>query len=431
VNPVALFLVTIASIFMIGTLGEIVFRRTQVPDVVWLLLAGIVLGPVSGVVTRDQLAVIAPYFGALTLVVVLFDGGSRLKLREISRTAPRAGLLALLTFAFSTAALALASMGARSVGWFPPEWSWAHAVLFGAILGGSSSIIILPAMTLAGVRDAVANVVNLESAFTDALCVVGATAMIDVILHGGGAGEGPWSALGRSFGLGAAIGLVAGFVWLNFLRLIRASDYAYPITLSALLLLYVLIDGIGGSAALGILVFAIVVGNAGTFGTAFRMSDTLDLGEGVRGFHRQVTFIVKSFFFTFIGAMLGPPWSLVALGLLFGLVLLAARVPPVRLALLGSGFAAGERRLVTVAMPRGLAAGVLASMPAAAGVAGTADLPIVVFAAVLASILIFAIGLPVIRRAGGGPAPAPAAVGGTAPVAGTPPVAGGAEESSA
>jgi len=39
VCPVALFLLTIAGMFLIGALGEIVFRRRKVTDVIWLLAA--------------------------------------------------------------------------------------------------------------------------------------------------------------------------------------------------------------------------------------------------------------------------------------------------------------------------------------------------------------------------------------------------------
>ncbi|MGE0556259.1 MAG: cation:proton antiporter [Gemmatimonadales bacterium] len=417
-SPVALFLVTIAAIFMIGTLGEVVFKRTQVPDVLWLLVVGIVLGPVAGVVSRAQLGEIAPFFGALTLVVVLFDGGSRLQLREISRAAPRSGLLAVSAFLIATLVIAVAGLGAQGIGLLPAAWTWSHMLLLGAILGGSSSIIIMPAMNLAKVRPAVANLVNLESAFTDAFCVVGAAVMIDLILQttaGTGAVSSPAAALGRSFGLGLAIGLVSGFLWLLFLRLLQMSEHAYPITLSALLLLYVAIDQVGGSAAIGILAFAIVVGNANLIGEKLGFGSTLDLSADVRGFNRQVTFIIKSFFFTFMGAMLGPPWSLVALGVVFGVLLLAARVPAVALALLGSKLPAGERQLVLVSMPRGMAAGVLATMPAAAGVPETTDLPNIVFAAALVSIVIFAVGFPRARRASAAAAAPPLEGGDAAP----------------
>ena len=141
-----MFLVTIAAIFLIGAVGEVVFRRTQVPDVIWLLLAGVLIGPVSGVVSQAQLNAIAPYFGALTLVVVLFDGGTKLDLRDIFSAAPRSGALSILTFSASLFGVAGLAYGLHRLGWLPAEWTWAHAVLLGAIVGGSSSIIIMPAM---------------------------------------------------------------------------------------------------------------------------------------------------------------------------------------------------------------------------------------------------------------------------------------------
>ncbi len=399
-DPIALFLLIIAAIFMIGTLGEIVFQWTRIPDVVWLLLVGILLGPVTNVVSRDQLAAIAPYFGALTLVVILFDGGIQLNIREISRSAPRSSLLALLSFSMAVIVVAGASMLAGAVGWLPSEWTWRHAILLGTILGGSSSIVIMPTMALGRVKESVANLVNLESALTDAFCVVGTVVMINIILHGEEGAISPGMVLARSFYMGIGIGLAAGFIWLIFLRLFREGEHTYLVTLSALLLLYVGIDHAGGSAALGILAFAIVVGNAGPLGKIMGFRASLNLGEDVRGFHRQVSFIIKSFFFTFMGAMLAPPWPLIALGFLLGAVLLAARVPPVWLALLGSGLRPKERKLVLVAMPRGMAAGVLATMPFAAGVSGSDDIPIVVFAAALTTILIFTVGFAVAAQTG-------------------------------
>lgn len=397
-TPVALFLVTIASIFLIGAAGEIVFRRTSVPDVVWLILAGILLGPVSGIVTRERLNDIAPYFAALTLVVVLFEGGSRLKLADVSRAAPRSGLLALVTFGLAVATLALVSMLAAAVGLLPDEWTLQHGLLLGCILGGSSSIIIMPAMAQAKIEPKVANLVSLESAFTDAFCVVGASALINMMVLGAEAGGSPAETLMKSFGIGLAFGAGAGAVWLLLLTLLKDSEHAYPVTLSALLGLYVWIDHTGGSAALGILTFAIIVGNAGAIGSKVGLASEIDLGTDVRGVHSQIAFIIKSFFFTFIGAMLGPPWSLMAFGLLLGGVLLLARIPGVAAAMLGSGLDVSQKKLVIVSMPRGMAAGVLATLPVAAGVPGTETLPTLVFASVLTTILIFAVGLPLVRR---------------------------------
>jgi potassium/hydrogen antiporter len=180
---------------------------------------------------------------------------------------------------------------------------------------------------------------------------------------------------------------------------------------------YVVIDNLEGSAALGILTAAVIVGNAPSLSESVGLARVVSLGDGVRNVHEQITFIVKSFFFTFIGLMLSPPWSYLLIGVLFGFLLLGARAPMVWLSTLGAGLDKFQVKMVTVSMPRGMAAGVLATMPAYLGVGGTENLPPLVFAAVLTSILIFAFGFPIVR----GRAAAAAVTAGTPPSGATVP----------
>lgn len=397
-SDVAVFLLAISGIFLLGALGEIVFQRTNVPDVIWLILVGILLGPLTGAVSQTVLNRIAPFFAAITLVVVLFEGGSALRLRELSRAAPRSTLLALLTFIAAVVVVSALSMGARAAGVLPSEWSWMHGLMLGAILGGSSSIIIMPAMAQARIDAKVANLVSLESALTDAFCVVGTTALVDLMLSGGDAAQNAGVTLARSFGIALVVGVISGTLWLLFLRFLHSNEHAYPVTLAALLALYVLVDHLGGSAAFGILVFAVLLGNAKALSVKLGMQGPVELDSSVRGFHRQMAFIVKSFFFVFIGAMLGPPWVSIGFGVLLGVALFLARVPSVNLALLGSGLHPAERGLIHAALPRGMAAGVLATLPVSAGVPGTETLPVVVFACVFTTILAFAVVFPLARR---------------------------------
>lgn len=397
-NEVTLFLVAVAGIFLLGALGEIVFQRTNIPDVIWLILVGILLGPLTGTVTPGMLNRIAPFFAAITLVVVLFEGGSALELKELSRAAPRSTLLALLSFTVSAATLTAVSMVGRWLGILPEEWTLMHGMMLGAILGGSSSIIIMPAMAQAKVQPAVANLVSLESALTDAFCVVGTTTLIDVMSRGQGSmDEAGWT-LAKSFGIALVIGLISGTIWILFLRFLNSSEHAYPVTLAALMLLYVLVDQMKGSAAFGILTFAVMLGNAKSLSKAMGLGRIIELDRSTVGFHRQMAFMVKSFFFVFIGAMFAPPWSLIFSGAVLGAALFLVRLPTVKLALIGSGFTPSQQKLVAVALPRGMAAGVLATLPVSAGIPGTESLPVIVFACVFATILVFAVGFPLVRR---------------------------------
>ncbi|MBN1606399.1 MAG: cation:proton antiporter [Polyangiaceae bacterium] len=396
-SSVSVFLLVIAAIFVIGVVGEVMFGKTGVPDVVWLIVVGLLVGPIGGLVSREALVRIAPYFGALTLVVVLFEGGSRLNLRELSGAAIRSTVLAFSSFTVTVAVVAVASMGAAGVGLLPTGWTWIHGLTLGAILGGSSSVVIMPAMSKAGLSPRIANLVNLESALTDVLCVVVTVACIHVAVSGAADISGAATTLGRGFGIGLGAGLIAGLLGLLFLRMLKNSVYGYPLTLGGLLVVYVIVDEVKGSAALAILTVAVMLGNARSFREAFGLGEDTQLGEGVQAVHSQLAFIIKSFFFTFIGAMLAPPWLLLALGGGLGLLLLAARIPAMAVATLGGGFSRGAKGVVAVTFPRGMAAGVLAMFPFESGMSHTRELPVVVFAAVLCSILFFAVGFPLMR----------------------------------
>jgi cell volume regulation protein A len=397
VEPVAQFLIAVAAIFLIGAVGEMVFEKTFIPDAIWLIATGVLIGPILGWVSKAQLNTIAPYFAALTLVIVLFEGGSQIKLKQLAKVAPRAGLLAVLSFVFAVAVLSVVVKGAASIGWLPESWTWSHAILVACILGGPSSIIIMPAMERAKLAPSLANLVGLESAITDAFCVVGTAAMIDIMVAGNEAAS-PGLSLVKSFGLALLIGTVSALAWLLFLRMLKTSEHAYPITLAVLLLLYVAIDSAGGSAALGILCVAILLGNAPDLSKTFDLGEGFELGQDVRGVHSRMAFIIKSLFFTFMGMMLGPPWGLMFFGAVLAIFIALARVPAGLLATIKSEHDEPSKRMVVLSMPRGMAAGVLATMPAFAGVPDTDQLPVVVFSCIVATILIFAAGFPAIRK---------------------------------
>lgn len=403
-SPVTLFLICLAAIFLIGTFGEVVFTRTKVPDVVWLIVVGILIGPVLGIVSRATLLSVAPYFSALTLVLVLFEGGSRLDLVQLYRAAARSVLLSILSFLFSAVAVTLVSRLMVEAGVLPGTWDWHQEVLIGLIVGGTSPIVIMAAITRGGVPPEAANLISLESALSDVLCIVAVSSVIG-IFKSGEVGNGPWLDLVRSFGLGILLGAAGGMVWLLLLEWLKDNEHAYPITLSALLLLYVAVESVGGSGALGVLAFAVVVGNANHIGRRVNITHDLRLHDDVRGFHSQMFFIIKSFFFTFVGAMLGPPWALATAGAILAAVLLVARYPAAWLAMLHSSLRPQPRKIVFMSVPRGVAAGVLATLPVAAGLPGMAELPTVVFACVVGTILIFAAGFPLVMRSGSAPAP--------------------------
>jgi cell volume regulation protein A len=404
------YLAMIGCLFLLGAAGELIFARTRIPDVVWMILAGVSLR-VFGVIDPTTLDPILPLFTALTLIVVLFEGGRQIVVQELIQLAPRASALALAGFLTSMMLVAVITQLAAWTGLLPESWTFSHSLMVGAILGGSSALIVMPSMTLARVDSRVSNLVGLESSLTDALCVVVAVALMGVVLSGGSGAGGSATlvTLAKTFGIGLALGLGTGWCWFPVLRMLSGSRYAYPITFAALLFLYALVERLGGSPAIAVLTFSVVVGNADSLmkRMGFSLGDRpLALDDSVVTVNTQAAFFIKSFFFTYIGLMLSPPWSLLIVGVVIGLGLYVARIPAAWLVARPPAFDKLERRMITIALPRGMAAGVLATLPSQMGIPDMENLPSMVFAAVVTSIAVFAVGFREVHV----PAPAQAPV---------------------
>lgn len=124
-------------ILILGFLGDYLFRRTGIPDVLILLFLGFVLGPILNIIHPSDLSSITALFASLALLIILFDGGLHINLYKALQGSPRATLLAFSGMFISmvlTAAFAF----------FFLKWNFINGLLLGAIVGGSSSSIVMP-----------------------------------------------------------------------------------------------------------------------------------------------------------------------------------------------------------------------------------------------------------------------------------------------
>jgi potassium/hydrogen antiporter len=119
-----------------------------------------------------------------------------------------------------------------------------------------------------------------------------------------------------------------------------------------------------------------------------------------------MTFLIKSFFFFLIGLMFPTDLKQIALAAVGLLFLMAMRIPAVLLSTRSLGLGKKELWFLSAAIPRGLAAGVLATLPMRYGVPGAENLAPVIFAVIVLSVLVFAIGFSIVGRLPDEPAPA-------------------------
>lgn len=355
------FLVLAAVTIILGYLGSLIFDRTRIPDVIWLLLLGLLVGPGLHLVDVGLFVAIIPLFTALAIILILFDAGLNLDFYQLLRAFPRGTLLAVLHLLASAAVVATAAT-------FVLGWDPLVGLLLGIILGGTSSATVLGMMSKLRVREQVKNMLNLESILSDPLTIVLSLVILQLITAGTAM---PLASIGNqiasAYSIGAVLGFIAGAVWLLWLRHHGHRPYTYMLTLSVLLLLYVFTEGLGGSGAMTMLLFGLVLGNSQVFGNILRLKKVAGVESSVRVLETEITFFIRSFFFVFIGVIASITVPALLYGLLITVLLLGARPLVATLAATGLKLETTERNLLWTMAPRGLAAAVLAQFPVAAG----------------------------------------------------------------
>jgi cell volume regulation protein A len=339
-----------------------------------------------------------PLFGAIALTIILSGGASRLRLEDMAAAGPRALVLGGAGFVFSVAAVCLWLWLATVMGFVPraPFLAW---LIAGAIVGGTSSLIIMPTTGAGRVDARTARLLEVESASTDALSIVMTMMLIDVV-GGGITLSRPFVVLGRELGVGVGVGLLAAAALLLVVPTLKTSPHVYTVFLAAMLVVYGVTSQLDGNGAMAVLTAALLVGNASSLMPRLipgAQAHAFMIDQSTRVMQDQLSFLIKSFFFVLIGLMFPTSLRLILLGAIPVLLLLAARIPAVRLATLGLGLSKKQSWILTVAIPRGLAAGVLSAIPVGYGIAGP-DFTPAIFSLIVTSILVFSLGVALVDR---------------------------------
>ena len=400
-DPAVVAFLVAGIIIILGFLGEEFFKRTSIPDSIFLLLFGVLLGPIFGLFAKDQLLAITPYFASLALIIILFDGGLNMDIREALRNSPRALVLAIVGWTLNVIVTALICK-------YLLGWRLLNGLLLGSIIGGGSSIIVIALIRKLKVTEKIETVLSVESILTDVLCTVGAFTAINILAPPVAAGAeaaagtvdlgSALGSVGAAFGVGILVGLGFGVAWLVLLERIKGKPNAYMLTLAMLFLTFVVATNLGGNGALSALFFGLIIGNSRHIARQIKFRTTISIDDSVRGFHSQISFLIRSFFFVFTGLLFSSPsLTSVFLGVGLSAIFLGIRVVVVKIATVKSELKKYET-LMTVMFPRGLAAAVLASIPLTSGVPGSEIFPEIAFIVILTTIVTCTVGVAVIKK---------------------------------
>jgi cell volume regulation protein A len=390
-DPAVIAFLVAAVIIILGFLGEEFFKRTSIPDSILLLLFGVLLGPIFQLFAQEELLAITPYFAALALIIILFDGGLNMNIHEAVKNSPRALVLAISGWILNvlvTAALCKVLLG----------WRLLNGLLLGSIVGGGSSIIVIALIRKLKVTEEIETVLSLESILTDVLCTVGAFTAINILISGEVSLGTALGSVGIAFGVGILVGLGFGIAWLVILEKLKGKPNAYMLTLAVLFLTFVVTTNLGGNGALSALFLGLMIGNSRPIAKLLKFRTTVSIDDNVRDFHCQISFLIRSFFFVFTGLLFSFS-SLTSLffGLFLSFAFLGIRFIIVKMATLKSELHDYET-LMTIMFPRGLAAAVLASLPLTMLGSDYQVFPEIAFIVILTTIIVCTIGVAFLKK---------------------------------
>ena len=356
-------------IIVVGFFGTAALKKYGIPEVLSLVTLGVIMVPILGLMEPEPMFRISTVFGSLALMIILFDGGLTLNLQRVREESSRAFLLALIGFIITIS----------TVGFFAGmllfDNNWLVGTLFGAVIGGTSGSIVLPLISKLKVSDSTKTLVSIESTITDVLCIVVVIAIANYIspLSGSvdaGAGfKAAVSTLSGAFLKGFGSGLILGLVWITVLKKLQKFQYSFMLTIAVVFLLYALNEYAEGSGPISVLIFGLILANGREFGAMLRIKNVSEISNSMKDFHSQLSFIIRTFFFVFLGIIVRrelffevESLKIWGYGLALVVIIAFARWLAVKI-VVRKGEAKKDQGLLSRLLPRGLAAAVLALVP--------------------------------------------------------------------
>jgi cell volume regulation protein A len=403
--------------FLFALLGGLLFlafianrlvRFTGVPDVIILMATGVIIGPVLHWVNPTQFRGSAHGFGSLALILILFEAGLDLKLRELVSHFASGFWLSVTSFVVSMTAVALIFRHVM-------HFTWVPSLLVGAVLGCTSSSIILPVLQQVNLRREAKVMLLVEASLSDGLAVITVSTLMDLAAGGNASPRGVAWALISSLVLASACGSLAGMLWSYLLPVLSEERFWHVLTFGAVLLVYSGVHFLQGNELVAIPVFGLTLSNFPAIRKRLKLDDknakidwfyqmpmqSENHHEQMLSFHGELAFLIRTFFFVLLGTLVVfsevRKLAWLALGCLGALFL--ARFIVVQLGRFAwRGFSPHEREIMVCFFPRGLITAVLGLQVVETRGTDFAFLPSLAFALILLTNLILLIGTLRARR---------------------------------
>ncbi len=320
-------LLLISSTLFLSYLSGIFYNRTKIPDIVWLLVFGMILGPVLHVFDSALFMDIFDLMLLVTVALFAFNTGLNFNIQHLLGNTARAFNIAMMSFLTTTVTVGLALSVI-----LPDYFNFINGLLLGAMVGGMDGVSISGLISSLGAESKEMGVsgafLQLESTFADPIKVVGVVTIIKMVTI---AGAGPRSAARDIlFTLLTAtlIGVGAGLSWGEFISRLRDRPLNYMLTIAALFPVYVLAEIVsgGGGGPISAFLFGVVLMNYAFVTRSLNMKRRSRIDRRkIREYHDEITFLMKALFFVYLGLIVRLNPAYIAVGGFLTALIIAIR----------------------------------------------------------------------------------------------------------
>jgi len=286
-------LILLSGIIFLGFIGEIAFRKKRIPDMLLLLLIGILIH-YSGIIPLKYLLVLREFvglFGTIALILIVFGGLLKINFMNSEGAISRGITVAVVDVLFIIATL-------TPILYYIFHISLLESLLISAILSETSVTFITPLIERVRLDEKIRNMVKIETIFNSVLNIIAVLLIIDIINNNSSV-IGITSYLFASISEGIVLGGVVGLLWLITLKQAITPHY-YMVTVAILFLLWGLSDYLNASPILSIFTFAIIISTSGQISKLIKIAGKVDTDK-LTMFNDEISFFVLSFFYVYIG----------------------------------------------------------------------------------------------------------------------------------
>lgn len=374
------------------------FSRRRVPDLLLLLIIGVLLGPIFKIVTPDAFGTTGDVFSTITLVIILFESGSELSLKIIRESFK--GMISLTLISYFSIMAVLGILGHYCLG-----LPWMTSFFMGAVLGGAAEAIVIPLTKQLKISSNCKTTMVLETSFSTVICFIISIALLNAIQDNDFSFGKVAGNVISSFTLAGIIGFIGAVFWATALRRIRTVKNSTFTTPAFVFIIYGINSLLGFSGEIAALTFGITLANIDSiYNSMFKKifkekPNTLNNNE--RMLFSEIAFLLRTFVFIYIGiSMKISDWRSLLVGIAIVFILFILRTLSVRFSIVkkGNEYTELETMHMSCFVSKGLAAAVLATMLTMIDVPGAEMVKNIVYSVIFFSIIATCLLIPAVEK---------------------------------